>query len=135
MTLFRASVFVALLLSVTGWGAQPVSAQRDADSAVLTGRVEQAATDAALPGANVSLQDPTSGTRRYGTATDSTGAFALRGVDPGTYRLVVRYVGYAPHTERVTLSVGTTERMAVALRRRALSGDEVVVRTDRKSVV
>lgn len=131
MTLFRASVFVALLSSVTGWGAQPVSAQRDADSAVLTGRVEQAATDAALPGATVSLQDPTSGTRRYGTATDSTGAFALRGVDPGTYRLVVRYVGYAPHTERVTLSVGTTERMAVALRRRALSGDEVVVRTRR----
>ncbi|WP_103019742.1 TonB-dependent receptor [Salinibacter altiplanensis] len=136
MTRFPVRFFVALFVLLFGMGrGESVHAQPD-DRAALIGRVEQAPvgedlTGDPLPSATVLLQDPASGERRYGTATDSSGAFAFRDVEPGGYRLVVRFVGYARHTERLTLPAGETVRDTIALRRRALSGNEVVVTTRR----
>ena len=91
----------------------------------------QAATGGPLPGANVVLRDSETGARRYGTAADSAGAFSLRDVVPGRYRLVVSFVGHARHTESLLLSAGTTIRDTVRLRERALSQNEVLVTTRR----
>ncbi|MEF8797074.1 MAG: TonB-dependent receptor, partial [Salinivenus sp.] len=108
--------------------AQPTS---DRAPAAVAGRVTQAPSGAPLPGANVVLRAPDTGARRYGTSTDSTGAFALRGVAPGRYRLAVSYVGYAPHVESLALAAGETARDTVALRARSLPQDQVVVTTRR----
>jgi len=64
--------------------AQPAGADP-----VLTGFVQDAESGAPLPLANVTV----SGTR-YGTTTEENGRFVLRGVPPGTYTIVVSYVGY-----------------------------------------
>jgi iron complex outermembrane receptor protein len=122
---------LALLLSLgltASLSAQPTP---DRTPAAVVGRVAQAPSGAPLPGANVVLRDPATGQRRYGTSTDSTGAFALRGVAPGRYRLAVSYVGYAPHVESLALAAGETARDTVALRARSLPQDQVVVTTRR----
>ncbi len=98
--------------------------------ATVTGRVVEASSQP-LPGANVLLRDPATGQRRYGTSTDSTGAFALRDVAPGRYRLAVSFVGYGRHTERLTLTAGESVRDTIALRPRSLPQDEVVISTRR----
>jgi len=99
-------------------------------SAVVTGRVVGPG-QAPLPGANVVLRAPDAASRQYGTSTDSTGAFALRGVPPGRYRLRVSFVGYRRHTEPLALTAGRTVRDTIALRRRALAQNEVTVTTRR----
>lgn len=111
-------------------GVGVTHAQSDS-TATVAGHVVQATTDAPLPGANVVLRDPATGARRYGSATDSTGTFALRGVAPGRYRFVVSFVGYARHTDRLALDAGATVRDTVALAARALPQNEVVVTTRR----
>ncbi len=116
-----------LVLNALLCAGAPV-AQAQSDSTVtLAGHVVRATTGAPLPGANVLLRDPATGTRRYGTATDSTGAFALRGVTPGRYRLTVSFVGYARHAESLALPAGATIRDTIALRAQSLPGNEVVV--------
>ncbi|MFB6271801.1 MAG: TonB-dependent receptor [Salinibacter sp.] len=114
----------ALVLLCAAFG----SAQAQSDSlATVTGRVMRMTTGAPLPGANVVLRDPATGVRRYGTAADSSGAFSLRSVAPGRYRLVVSFVGYGRHTERMQIRGGTAVRDTIALRARALGRDAVVV--------
>jgi len=124
----RSTLLFGLLILLGGLGTVD---SLHAQSTTFTGRVEQAGVGTPLPGATVVLRDPASGQRRYGTATDSTGAFALRDVQPGRYRLVVRFVGYDRHTETLTLPSGGTVRDTISLQRRALSQNEIVVTTRR----
>ncbi|MFB6247914.1 MAG: carboxypeptidase regulatory-like domain-containing protein, partial [Salinibacter sp.] len=109
----------------------PAQPAPDRAPAVVAGRVTRAPTGAPLAGANVVLRDPATGQHRHGTSTDSTGAFRLRGVSPGRYRLAVSFVGYARHVEPLTLAAGETTRDTIALRRRSLPQDQVVVTTRR----
>ncbi|MBB4068887.1 outer membrane receptor protein involved in Fe transport [Salinibacter ruber] len=121
-------VFISLILSILLCTTGAAGAHAYSDStATVTGCVTQAATGAPLPGANVVLRDPETGARRYGTGADSTGAFALPDVDPARYRLVVTFVGYARHTDRIRVRAGTTMRDTVALKARPLSKQAVTV--------
>lgn len=121
-------VFISLILSILLCTTGAAGAHAHSDStATVTGRVTQAATGAPLPGANVLLRDPETGARRYGTGADSTGAFALPDVDPARYRLVVTFVGYARHTDRIRVRAGTTMRDTVALKARPLSKQAITV--------
>jgi len=128
MPLDRPVVASVLLLLL----AVPLAAQPPPDStpAAVAGRVTDA-SGTALPGANVVLRDRATGRRRAGTSTDSTGAFVLRGLAPGRYRLAVSFVGYARHVEPLALSSGETVRDTIALRARSLPQDAVVVTTRR----
>ncbi|HEX5727735.1 MAG TPA: TonB-dependent receptor, partial [Longimicrobiaceae bacterium] len=76
----------------------------------LEGRVPDAATGAPVAAATVEL--PRAG---RSAATDGAGAFRLRGLEPGEYRVSVRRTGYAPRETVVTVRNGRTERIAVAL--------------------
>ncbi|PQJ34682.1 hypothetical protein BSZ35_08780 [Salinibacter sp. 10B] len=113
---------VAALLPAHGQSTQ---------SAAVIGRVVESDPSQPLPGANVVLRNPATGQRRYGTSTDSTGRFILRGVAPGRYRLAVSFVGYERHTERLILAAGETRRDTIALHPRSLAQDEVVISTRR----
>jgi TonB-linked SusC/RagA family outer membrane protein len=95
-----------------------------AQSYTLEGRVIEADTDRALPGANVQVEATT-----FGTATREDGGFSLSvRLAPGTYTLRVSFVGYRTEQQSITLddqqtvSVGT-----VALEPGVAGLEEVVV--------
>jgi TonB-dependent receptor len=91
-----AGVALASLL----WSGGPASAQ---EGAIVTGRVLDAVNLEPLPGAKVTL----SGTP-FTTATERDGYYRFAGVRPGTYTLVVSYLGYGERKKEVTLAEGAT---------------------------
>jgi len=97
----------------------PAAAQ---ERASLNGYVRDADTGETLLQANVVLE----GTRR-GTATNNEGYYTIGDLAPGTYTVVVSYLGYRSRTEEVTLSAGETRRLDVALPPTDLQGEGVVV--------
>lgn len=120
MRTFPVSVFFLLFpLLLAGFA----SAQ-----ATVTGQVVDAEGEA-LAGASVVLREAASGHPRHGTVTDPEGRFTLANVAEGTYRLEVRYLGYAPHTQRLVVDGSTT--VAVQLSALAVSAGEVVVAANR----
>lgn len=70
-----------------------------AQDGVITGKVTSADLQIPLAKASVFLSNAT-----YGTSTANDGTFALRGLKPGQYELVVSYVGYDSYHK--TLMVG-----------------------------
>lgn len=96
-----------------------------ADSvAVLEGTVRHATDNTPLAQVNVLLQ----GNARHATTTDSTGAFRLR-IPPGTYRLQVTHVGFAPYAADVDVSAGTTTERFFRLTPEPYLLNEIVVQS------
>lgn len=67
----------------------------------ITGTITDGTTGEGLPGANVSIE----GTTR-GTSTDAEGQYRITGVEPGTYTLVVTFIGYEENRREVTVGEG-----------------------------
>jgi hypothetical protein len=74
----------------------PVSA---AAQGIITGKVTIAGTTNPVQRASVFLNNAT-----FGTITADDGTFALRGVKPGQYDLVVTAIGFEEHTEKVMVN-------------------------------
>jgi len=72
-----------------------------AQDGTITGKVTSADLQMPLAKASVFLSNAT-----YGTSTETDGSFALRGLKPGQYELVVSYVGYDSYHK--TLMVGAS---------------------------
>ncbi len=94
-TQFKSSLitltFVCMLLvSVT-----EVIAQKNG---AVSGRVVCEGTNDYLPGANVMLKETT-----FGAATDRSGIYRISNIPPGTYTLVVRYIGYTEKSIEITI--------------------------------
>ena len=104
---------VALLLGMTALAA-PLGAQASG----VVGRVTDG-DGRPVPGATVRVLAP-DGAGPAATRTENTGGFQLASLAPGSYRLRVERVGYAPHEEPVTLRQG--ERRTLILRLRADRG-------------
>lgn len=64
----------------------------------VTGRVMDVDTEAYLPGANVMLEGTT-----FGAATDRSGIYRIPNIPPGTYTLVVSYIGYQNQSVEITI--------------------------------
>jgi TonB-dependent receptor len=88
----------------------------------IAGRVTDASSGAYLPGANVMIR----GTN-FGDATDREGEFTIANVPPGTYTLVVGYIGYDDFSTEVRVTAGAKTRQDVALNVSYVEGEEVVV--------
>lgn len=86
----------ALLVAAASAGAQ------GAEGKLLTGVVVAVATQTPLGHSMVSLQH--AGRQTF---TDDMGRFAFRGVPPGSYRLRVAHLGFAPAELAVTISFDT----------------------------
>jgi outer membrane cobalamin receptor len=104
----------ALLLS-----ALPTLAQ---DAASIRGYVRDASTGETLLQANVVVENT-----GQGTATNNSGYYTLRGLDPGTYTVVFSYIGFERTTREVTLAAGEERRLDVELAPAELQTEEVVV--------
>jgi len=128
-----------LLLSVFVFTALPLArAQKapDGDGRV-TGRVVMADSEDPLVGATVALRTSTDSTLVAGTTTDSTGAFTLKDLPYGTYRLRVRFVGYAPiRFTDVRLARTRPERAlgTIALRQKTEQLEQVTVSAERPAM-
>ncbi len=77
----------------------------------ITGRVVDSKTSEVLPFANVFLNNTT-----MGTVTDTNGEFVLRSIkEPGTYELVVSFVGYESYKTKVVIGEGTLQMNTIKL--------------------
>ena len=83
----------------------------------------------ALPSANVVLSTP-DGERIAATATNVDGFYELPGLDPGSYRLQISYIGYQTHQTTVELEKGS-QSYNVSLASTEQQLDEVQVEAER----
>lgn len=112
--LFGALALTALFFGVTG------TAQ--AQQGTITGRVIDQATQASVIGAQVLI----AGTTR-GSFTGPEGRYRIGNVTPGQVQLRVRVIGYATVTQTVTVGVGETVVVDIALVASAVALDAVLV--------
>ncbi|MEM1268999.1 MAG: TonB-dependent receptor [Bacteroidota bacterium] len=111
----RFLLFAAVLV------AAPVLAQ--------TGSVEGTVRDASgapLPGATVQVVNTS-----LGTTTNLDGQYRIDEIPVGAQTLVVRFVGFAPVRQAVTVETGQTAQVDITLSDAALSLDQVVVTASR----
>jgi len=115
------SLFV-LLISIT----QAVFSQ----TGKIDGVVTDLATGETVPGASVVIEGTT-----QGSATQVDGYYFINNVRPGTYTLVVSFVGYiTQRVERVRVSTGLTTTRDIQLNEEAVGMDEIVVTSERPIV-
>ena len=81
-----------------------------AQSGVIRGTVLDGRSNQPLPYASVYVNYTT-----IGTYTDDQGAFALSGLSPGDYDLIVSYVGHQPYQKKFTLLDGEELRLTIRL--------------------
>jgi iron complex outermembrane receptor protein len=110
---FFAVLFSSTLLLASGGG--------------IKGTVTDAGTGEAMLGANVLLQGTT-----MGAATDEHGAYSIENVPEGEYVLTVSYIGYAKHSETITVKDGVTLTVNVQLSHTNILGEQVIVSASRK---
>ncbi len=75
----------------------------------------------AIPGATVRLLDTD-----FATVSDSDGQFSIDDIPKGDYQLEVRFVGFKPHIEKLTLDK-SIQNLQISLKESLLTYDEVVV--------
>jgi hypothetical protein len=123
--MIRRAAVLLVLLATTG-------AARDASGQLATvrGRVVEAETGAALPGATVRLSD-SNGTER-GVSAGRDGRFELRRLPPGTYVLGVSFVGYEPRLDTLQVGFGAIVDVVVRLETSQKQLEEIVVEEDRR---
>jgi len=120
----RYSVFFSLLI----W-AQLVGAQVS-----LSGKVTDAKTGKAIPFATVALFHPTDSTLIDGSIVNDQGLFEVDGVVPGTYRLLVRSIGYEDLVRPGLVLSADLDLGTLSLTESVQSLDAVVVSGERSSV-
>ncbi len=76
----------------------------------ITGRVTDSATGRGVTGAEAFLEKT-----RWRAATDTNGWYHLSDVEPGSYTLTVRRLGYRKWSRQVTLQAGGTDTLDVTL--------------------
>ncbi len=102
--------------------AAPARRQKRPAPGAVSGRVVDAESDLALPGASVRI----AGTA-LGAATDLEGRYRLGGVPEGEQTLVVSFIGYRPEQVTITVPSGSSVVQDVALSVDVIEGREVVI--------
>jgi len=123
---FRRCLLAVFALALIG--ARPAAAQ----TGTITGRVTDAASGGALPGAQIRAIGATGGTAAR-TLSDSDGQFRLAELQPGTYTLLVELLGFeARRIEGVRVVAGQTTMQAITLTPVAFELNPVVVSASKR---
>lgn len=104
--------------------ATDLSAQINRES-TINGFVYDASNREALIGANIYLRGI-----NIGTSSNSSGFYVLPITNPGTFELVVSYVGYKTFQQNVTLTPNQNKRIDIYLNPDVILGEEIVVTGD-----
>lgn len=114
-------LFISLFLAV-------VDANAQVKQGIINGTIKDAATNAKIVGASVTLVGTT-----HGTISDDDGAFLLSAVPSGQYVLQVSYVGYSTiRVDDVIVKDGGETVLDISLEEAGEMMDEVVVTTTRR---
>ena len=117
------TVFTAVLIVLLGAAPGAVVAQDDADPGAVAGVVVEAGRGEPLPGANVTIRGTSAG-----TSTDLEGRYRIDDMEPGTYALVVSFVGFQQKTiTGVEVESGRATTVDVALVEETEQLEEVLV--------
>lgn len=117
--LYRLAIFItSLLVIATALGAQSVGE--------IKGRIKDAETGNALPGANVVLE----GTNR-GTSTAIDGSFKISRVVSGNYVLSVSLIGYSTAQLNVVVETDRASEVNLSLSPKPIELGEYLVQADR----
>jgi Carboxypeptidase regulatory-like domain len=109
--LLRVSVLFKAVLTVTAGAAFAQSASR----AAIMGRVVDG-SDAVLQGAEIVITGHGETDGIVKTAkTSQQGEFALTGLTPGSYTLIVTYIGFKNYQREIDVTPGQAARMTVTL--------------------
>jgi TonB-dependent receptor len=111
------SKWIFLLLFVFG-----INIVRAQESGRIAGTVLDKNTTDPLPGANVFLEGTS-----LGAATTIEGKYIIRQVAPGSYNMIVRYIGYQEQKIPITITSGKTLEVNVELQQVTMEGKEVVI--------
>jgi outer membrane receptor protein involved in Fe transport len=96
----------------------------------LRGVVTDSETGETIIGASVIIEGTTKG-----DATDIDGEYIITGVEPGSYNLVISYIGYSQTTvQDVRVSIDLTTEINVELRSDVLEGEEITVTAGRELI-
>ncbi|MDE2732393.1 MAG: carboxypeptidase-like regulatory domain-containing protein [Bacteroidota bacterium] len=121
----RTGLWISVIICVA-WGAQAQSTGK------IAGVLQEAATEGPLPGASVYLEENTN----LGTLTAPDGSYVILGVPPGTYTLIMSFVGFATiRHEDVQVFSGRTTFVDGSLREEVVEGEEIVVSAERPIVI
>ncbi|MFL5481819.1 MAG: carboxypeptidase-like regulatory domain-containing protein [Gemmatimonadaceae bacterium] len=96
----------------------PDSIARDSTGrrvAALVGAVLDSAAGSPLETTQILLQPSSSG-RSYFAYTDKRGSFIIRRVEPGSYRVLVRRIGYMAQTEQRNLTASAIDTLVVRMK-------------------
>jgi hypothetical protein len=116
-------VFVLLLL-VTRFGTDQLSAQQTINYVSMSGRVADP-TDAVVPNAQVTARQ-TDTNLTSSTTTYQDGRFRFPYLRPGSYEITISAPGFAQITRATTLSVGTAFELPITLNIAAVQTDVIV---------
>lgn len=121
----RMAVVAAFLLSA--------ATALDAQTGVLAGRVTDVSSGGPLKGATVRVMGSDATTRLTGAITHADGTYSVQGLAPGTYRVTISFLSYAPY-EANDVKIGPGERVTLdaALQQTTLGLDEVVISASRR---
>jgi TonB-linked SusC/RagA family outer membrane protein len=92
-----------------------------AQTGSITGKVIDE-TNQSLPGASVSIDGTT-----LGSTTDANGNYTLTNINPGTYTLSAKFIGYVVSKKTVTVTAGQSVSVSFQLQPASQSLNEVVV--------
>lgn len=98
-----------------------------AQSSGITGTVTNQANGEPLIGANVLIDNTT-----FGSVTDVDGKFNIE-VGPGTYDLIVSYLGFTTANQEVTVKAGEITSISIEMTEGVSFGEEVVVSGSRRA--
>ena len=118
------SIFSALI-GLLMLGAPSLFAQ--GESGQIHGHVTDVSTGEALIGANVLIKGSS-----LGSASDLYGAYRITGIAPGSYTLVVRFIGYKGKDVPIEIKSGVTTEQNIALTVQAVEGEEVIITAQAK---
>ncbi|MDQ7052474.1 MAG: TonB-dependent receptor [candidate division KSB1 bacterium] len=127
---YPTGIFLLMLLAILGMPLQGIPQNGHVDqrvSGVITGRVYDAETMEPLGFTDVFLDSVL-----IGAAIRSDGTFIIRYVKPGTYRLIVRRIGYQQHQEIIHLQPGKLLSRTIALKPTVVRAEEVTVTAARR---
>ncbi len=98
-----------------------------AKDSVIKGKVTDSLNGSALIGANVVVE----GTN-LGAATDAGGEYIIKQLDPGTYTIMVSYIGYQSYKETINLNRGQKLSKNLVLKPEAIEMETYVVTASRR---
>lgn len=114
----RISLTIIFLLSVLTIEAQNLSQS-------VSGRVKESLSQQPIAQANVSLYRGSE--LAYGVVSDSLGRFLVNNIEPGRYKFIISFTGYASYESELLVVSGKTQQLEIFIQESQRLLDEVVV--------